>query len=175
MAETTETLAIELRKSERQVLNYKRAVEKHLGFPITTQQGKQHFYKPQYAHLVRIYAKGEPLPEVAQEFEVIPSTSTVVPTTAFSETEEQGGIVLATRKLAAPDPMQVKPLHLLEVDTEAIDAQTKRNQTLLGTFKQHLRAQVLGEAAVFGEELKAEVKHSLTRATAEAYQELLEK
>jgi hypothetical protein len=169
MAETTETLAQELGKSERQILNYKRAVEKHLGFSITTQQGKRHFYKPHYVHLVRLYAKGEPLPQVAQEVEVLPTAS-------LTERAGEGAdLVLSTRKLAAPEPLQVRPLHLMEVDTTAIDAQTTHNQTVLGIVKQHLRAQVLGEAAVFGEELKAEVKHTLTRATAEAYQELLEK
>lgn len=173
MAETTETLAIELSKSERQILNYKKAVEKHCGFLITVQQGKQHFYKPQYVHLVRTYAKGEPLPQVAQEVEVIPSAS-AAPTVSSNAEEQVGEIVLSTRKLAAPEPMQVQPLRLVEVDTRAIDAQTVHNQTLLHTFKAHVRAQVLGEAAVFGEELKAEVKHTITRASAEAYQELLE-
>ncbi len=174
MAETTETLAIELSKSERQILNYKKAVEKHCGFLITVQQGKQHFYKPQYVHLVRTYAKGEPLPQVAQEVEVTPSASAGSPLVSSNAEEQVREIVLSTRKLAAPEPMQVQPLHLVEVDTHAIDAQTINNQTLLHTFKAHVRAQVLGEAAVFGEELKAEVKHTITRASAEAYQELLE-
>lgn len=170
MSETTETLARELGKSERQMLNYKKAVEKHLGFTITVQQGKQYFYKPQYVHLVRMYAKGEPLPQVEQGVNVVPAASAILP----DGTGQGGEIVLSTRRLAAPEPMQTLPLRLVEVDTHAIDAQTVHNQTLLHTFKAHVRAQVLGEAAVFGEELKAEVKHTITRASAEAYQELLE-
>jgi hypothetical protein len=169
MAETTETLAIELSKSERQILNYKKAVEKHCGFLITVQQGKQYFYKPQYVQLVRMYAKGEPLPEVTREVEAIPTAHSV----SDKRGREGAEIMLSTRKLAVPEPMQVRPLHLIEVDTAEMDTQTTHNQALLSTFKQHLRAQVLGEAAVFGEELKAQVKHTLTRATAEAYQELL--
>jgi hypothetical protein len=155
-------------------LNYKKAVEKHYGFLITVQQGKQYFYKPQYVQLVRMYAKGEPLPEVTREVEVIPTAHSV-----SDKREREGAEIvlstrkLSTRKLAVPEPMQVRPLHLVEVDTAAMDTQTTHNQALLSTFKQHIRAQVLGEAAVFGEELKAQVKHTLTRATAEAYQELL--
>jgi hypothetical protein len=44
MAETTETIAADLGKSPRQVINYKKAVERHIGGVITFQQGKQHFY-----------------------------------------------------------------------------------------------------------------------------------
>lgn len=171
MAETTETLAIELTKSERQVLNYKKAVEKHLGFPITTQQGKQHFYKPDYVHLVRMYAKGEPLPEITRQVEVMPPLqSPLMP----QDTAGQGGeIILATRTLTAPPPLEVLPLRLAEVDTQAIEAATTLNQAHLQTFKDQVRAQILGDARAFGEELKAEVKQSVSRATAEAYQELV--
>ena len=62
MAETSKTLAIELKCSERQVLNYKVAVETHLGFSITRRQGKKHFYLDEYVDLVRKYSRGEPLP-----------------------------------------------------------------------------------------------------------------
>jgi hypothetical protein len=123
MAETTEPLAFELGKSERQVLNYKRSVEKHCGFPTTFQQGKQHFYRPQYVHLVRVYAKGEPLPEVAREVEVI-HTEVL---TSGERAEEGAELVLSTRKLAATEPLQVRPLHLIDVDAGAIDAQTTHN------------------------------------------------
>jgi hypothetical protein len=170
MAETTETLAIELGKSERQVLNYKKAVEKHLGFPITTQQGKQHFYKPDYVHLVRAYAKGEPLPEVVRQVEVMPPPRI----TQIQDGAGQGGeIILATRTLTAPSPLEVHPLRLIDVNTQAVETATDLNQTCLQTFQDQVRAQVLGEARAFGEELKAEVKQTVTRATAEAYQELV--
>ena len=167
MAETTETLAIELGKSERQILNYKKAVEKHLGFPITTQQGKQHFYQPQYVHLVRTYAKGEALPVVVSQVEVMP-------TSRHNTIEQEGEIVLSTRKLTALPPLQVQPLHLLDVNTSFLDAETGNNQALLRTFQAHIRAQILGEAQSFGEELKAEVKQAVSRAVAEGYQELIE-
>jgi hypothetical protein len=72
MAETTATLALELGKSERQVLNYKKAVEKHLGFSVTTKQGKQHFYNPQFVDLIRVYAKRQPLPKVPSPITLSP-------------------------------------------------------------------------------------------------------
>jgi hypothetical protein len=171
MAETTETLAIELGKSERQVLNYKRAVERHLGFSITTQQGKQHFYKPDYVHLVRVYAKGEPLPEVQRQAEVMPPLQS--PMLSQGAAEQRGELILATRTLIAPPPLEVHPLQLHEVDTHEVEAATRQNQAHLQKFKDQVRAQVLCDARAFGEELGAEIKQTITRATAEAYQQLV--
>lgn len=67
MAHTTESLARELNVSERQVLNYKKTVEAHLGFAITYRQGRNHFYVEKYVPFLRRVQMGQPLPEAPIE------------------------------------------------------------------------------------------------------------
>lgn len=67
MANTTESLAQELNVSERQVLNYKKTVEAHLGFAITYRQGRNHFYIKEYVPLLQRVQMGQPLPEALIE------------------------------------------------------------------------------------------------------------
>jgi hypothetical protein len=67
MTHTTESLARELNVSERQVLNYKKTVEAHLGFAITYRQGRNHFYIEKYVPLLRRVQIGQPLLEAPIE------------------------------------------------------------------------------------------------------------
>ena len=92
MAETTKTLAKELRCSERQVINYKAAVETHCGFTITRRQGKRHYFLDEYVDLVRKYATSEPLPP----FNVSPSGA--IPVEVLSS--EEGHPNLSVRKMS---------------------------------------------------------------------------
>lgn len=169
MAETTETIAAELGKSPRQVINYKKAVERHIGGVITFQQGKQHFYREEYVHLIRLYAKGEPLPIVHRQVEVLPPMQAEPP----QPNKPPGELMLMTRKLTAPAPVAPVPLTVHAIDSHELDVQSDRNQAMQGTFRDQIRAEVLGQAHSFAAELKAEVKQTITRGVAEAYREII--
>ena len=113
MPETTKTLASELQCSERQVNNYKAAVEAHCGFQITRRQGKRHYYMDEYVDLVRKYAKGESLPP----FNIPPATETspveVLPPT------EQGHPNLSVRKLSGvPEKAGNRSIVFITTDAE---------------------------------------------------------
>ena len=108
MAETTETIAADLGKSPRQVINYKKAVERHIGGVITFQQGKQHFYREEYVHLIRLYAKGEPLPIVHRQVEVLPPMQAEPPQ---PNRQPPGELMLMTRKLIAPHARVTRTAH----------------------------------------------------------------
>lgn len=166
MAHTTETLAADLKVTERQVLNYKKAVESHLGIEITYRQGRNFFYFEEYVPFLRLVQKGQGLPEVEREpeIEIIEPESPVI---------GGGQLLLRTRVIDAPEPIASVPLELTRIDSRAIDAQTHHNQQQQETLMQQIRASVLNEAEAFGEELKAEVKQTVSRAVAEGYQDLL--
>ena len=170
MAETTETIAADLGKSPRQVINYKKAVERHIGGVITFQQGKQYFYREEYVHLIRLYAKGEPLPIVHRQVEILPPMPEEPPQ---PNSQPPGELMLMTRKLTAPTPVAPVPLTVHAIDSHELDAQSDRNQALQCTFRDQIRAEVLGQARSFAAELKAEVKQTITRGVAEAYREII--
>ncbi len=67
MAHTTKSLATELGVSERQVLNYKRSVETHLGCAITYQRGRSFFYFEEYVSFLQMVQNGKPLPHVQRD------------------------------------------------------------------------------------------------------------
>ena len=165
MPETTKSLAAEFGVSQRQVLYYKEAVESHIGCPMTFQQGKQHYYKEEYVHLVRMYARGEVLPHLEREalVEVLPPEAPVI---------GGGQMTIATRQIEAAAPISPVPLTLTRLDTRAIEAQTTYNRRQQGTFKDQIRAVVLNDAETFAEELKVEVKQTITRGLAEAYRDV---
>lgn len=165
MAHTTKSLATELDVSERQVLNYKKTVETHLGCAITFQKGRSFFYFDEYVPFLRMVQEGQPLPEVQRDAPIEVETL---------EPPQLGGgqLILRTLTVDAPEPIETVPLTLTRLDTRAIDAQTRHNQTQQGTLKDQIRASVLNEAAAFGQELRAEVKQVITREVAEAYRDV---
>ena len=93
--------------------------------------------------------------------------------TAELEHDTAGAVVYQTRKMQAPEELEVIPLTVYQIDPSLVDAQTLRNRQVMGTLQKQLREKVLGEALVFVGELKAEVKQTITRGVAEAYQEVI--
>lgn len=164
MPQTTADLALELSVSERQVINYKTAVEAHLQRAITFRQGKQHFYHDRYLPLLRLYAEGKPLPPVEEQLNPFPP---------LEEPVLEGAIVLTEKCLPAPTPLAAIPVEVLSVDTSAVDAQTDRNLVLTDQFKSAIKSQVMAEARAFGQELKAQVKHTVIQEVAKAYREVI--
>jgi hypothetical protein len=165
MAKTTESLARELNVSDRQVINYKKAVEAHLGFPITYRQGRTHFYFEEFLPFLEMVKNGQPLPQIEREalVEVLPPEPPVI---------GGGQMTISTRQIAAAEPITAVPLTLTRLDTRAIEAQTTHNRLQQGTFKDQIRAVVLNDAETFAEELKVEVKQTITRGVAEAYRDV---
>jgi hypothetical protein len=165
MVQTTESLAKVLNVSERQVLNYKKTVEAHLGFLITYRQGRNHYYFEEYIPFLRMVQNGQYLPQVSRELPI----AVIDP-----EPPQVGGgqLIIRTQAINAPEPLEAVPLTLTRLDSRAIDAQTQHNQMQQGTLKEQIRAGVLNEAETFAEELKAEVKQVITRGVAEAYRDV---
>ncbi len=172
---TSKELAAELRVSERQILNYKTAVEEHIGKSITYRQGKQHYYRDQYLALVRMYASGEPLPEIQEETAIQP----VNPFDANNNGDEERGsgrlssLVLRSEVLPAPMPLEEVEVCIRSVDVSAFETATDRNFGLTETFKHHIEHQVLADATAFGRELAAKVKHVVSKEVAQAYREVI--
>jgi hypothetical protein len=165
MAKTTESLAQALGVSDRQVINYKKAVEAHFGFPITYRRGRTHFYFEEFLPFLEMVKNGQPLPHIEREalVEVLPPEAPVI---------GGGQMTIATRSIEAAAPIAPVPLTLTRLDTRAIEAQTTHNRRQQGTFKDQIRAVVLNDAETFAEELKVEVKQTITRGLAEAYRDV---
>lgn len=104
---------------------------------------------------------------------VLRTRLTTLKVTADLEQDTAGAVVYQTRKMQAPDELEIVPVTIYQIDPSLVDAQTLRNQQLMGTLQKQLRAKVLGEAIAFVGELKAEVKQTITRGVAEAYQEVI--
>lgn len=171
---TTKELAAEMQVSERQVLNYKDAVEAHIGKVITYRQGKQHYYRDQYLPLIRMYANNEPLPEIQEETAIQP----VNPFDANDNGEERGSgrissLVLRSEVLPAPMPLEEVEVCIRTVDVTAFEVATDRNFGLTDKFKTHIEHQVLADATAFGRELAAKVKHVVSKEVAQAYREVI--
>lgn len=172
MPVTSKDLAAELQVSERQILNYKNAVESHIGKGITYRQGKQFYYRDQYLPLIRMYAAGEPLPEIQEE-------QAFQPVNPFDANDDERGtgrnsaLVLRAEVLPAPMPLEEVEVQIRSVDVSAVDAATDRNFGLTDKFKSHIEHQVLADATAFGRELAAKVKHVVSKEVAQAYREVI--
>lgn len=165
MPQNTNDLAVEFGVTPRQILNYKDAVERHVGQSITYKQGRAVYYRDEFLPLLRSVARSEPLPRIEQEISHFDNP--------FKFDDGESAMVLHTSKLAAPMPITAISVQVQSVDCSAINQVTDRNFDIVHRFKGAIESQVLGEAQSFGAELGAKVRNIISREVATAYRDVI--